>query len=147
VVTAGVDGKVITSEKDRWQLANNVRIDAKSSPLLRVWISKPNSKELRPLGIPTIEDRVKQMMLKLEIEPIYEVQAEPNVYGFRPARSTHDAIEACFIAIGTKRNGAWVLEGDFSKFFDNINKEHMLKMIKSLGIQKNLTADSSMDME
>lgn len=74
------------------------------------------------------------MMLKLEIEPIYEVQAEPNVYGFRPARSVHDAIEACLIAIGCKKNGAWVLEGDFSKFFDNINKEHMLKMIKSLGI-------------
>lgn len=132
--TAGVDGKVITSEKERWRLASNVSIDGKSNPLLRVWIPKSNSKELRPLGIPTIEDRVKQMMLKLEIEPIYEVQAEPNVYGFRPARSVHDAIEACFIAIGCKKEGAWVLEGDFSKFFDNINKEHMLKMIKSLGI-------------
>ena len=132
--TAGIDGKIVTSEKDRWQLVNNVNIDGKSNPLLRVWIPKPNSKELRPLGIPTIEDRVKQMMLKLEIEPIYEVQAEPNVYGFRPARSVHDAIEACFIVIGHKRNGAWVLEADFSKFFDNINKEHMLRMMKSLGI-------------
>ena len=46
------------------------------------------------------------MMLKLEIEPIYEIQAEPNVYGFRPARSVHDAIEACFIAIGRKRANA-----------------------------------------
>jgi len=78
--------------------------------------------KIRTLGIPTIEDRIYQAKLKDIIEPCYETIAEPNSYGFRPMRSTKDAIEQIFISIG-KKSEAWILEGDLKGFFDN-NRSH-----------------------
>ena len=79
-------------------MVNNLQINGKSKPTRRVWIPKPNG-EKRPLGIPTLEERAKQCLVKLAIEPQWESQFEENSYGFRPARSGHDAIEAIFLAI------------------------------------------------
>ncbi len=95
--------------------------------------SKKNGK-IRTLGIPTIKDRVYQAKLKGILEPCYEVIAESNSFGFRPMRSTKDAIEQIFNAIRKKDDG-WVLEGDLKGFFDNIKTEAIInnKIVKEDG--------------
>jgi RNA-directed DNA polymerase len=121
--TAGIDGIKVTTDKQRVEMANKLEIDGKASPLRRVEIPKPNGKK-RPLGIPVIKDRAKMELAKGSIQPIYETMAEPNVYGFRPARSIHDAIQAIFNSI--RRKPKYVLEGDLTGFFDNIKADAIL---------------------
>ena len=111
--TAGVDGVKKLSPSSRLQMANNLELDSKAKPTRRVWIDKPGKSEKRPLGIPTIHERVKQALLKLALEPEWEAKFEPNSFGFRPGRSCHDAIEAIFIAINHKPKH--VLDADISK--------------------------------
>ena len=122
--TAGVDGIKSLNPAQRMELVGNLKdgIERKWSPVRQSEIAKKNGK-IRTLGIPTIKDRVYQAAkLKGIIEPSYEVIAEPNSYGFRPMRSTKDAIAQIFSGIANK-NEAWVLEGDLKGFFDNIKTE------------------------
>ena len=82
--TAGVDGIKNLTPPKRILLAQNLSINGKSSPTRRVWIPKPGRKEKRGLGIPTIRERAKQMLLKLALEPEWEARFEGNSFGFRP---------------------------------------------------------------
>ena len=75
-------------------MAWDLKLDAKASPIRRVYIPKPGKSEKRPLGIPTLLDRAKQALAKLALEPQWEARFESNSYGFRPGRSCHDAIGA-----------------------------------------------------
>ncbi|HQS85065.1 MAG TPA: group II intron reverse transcriptase/maturase [Alphaproteobacteria bacterium] len=87
-------------------------------PLRRIYIEKKN-KRLRPISIPAMQDRAVQVLHRLALEPVAEEKADPNSYGFRPKRSTIDAIEQCFIILAKKTSAQWVLEGDIKGCFDN----------------------------
>jgi RNA-directed DNA polymerase len=127
--TAGIDGERNLSPTARWELANQLRLREKVTPLRRVWIPKPGSTEKRPLGIPTMRIRAEQALAKLALEPEWEARFEPNSYGFRPGRSAHDAIGAIFQMICFK--ACYVLDADIRKCFDRINHDTLLKKLNT----------------
>ncbi|CAO5014946.1 group II intron reverse transcriptase/maturase [Microcystis aeruginosa] len=127
--TAGVDGIKSLTPKQRMALVNNLKPGNKSKPTRRVWIPKPNTDEKRPLGIPTMYERALQALVKLALEPEWEAKFEPNSYGFRPARSAHDAIGAIYISINKKPK--YVLDADISKCFDKINHQKLLTKLQT----------------
>lgn len=127
--TAGIDGVKSLKPTERMELVSKLKLDGNSQPTRRVWIPKPGKKEKRPLGIPTILERVKQSLLKLALEPEWEAVFEPNSYGFRMGRSCHDAIAAIFTNINKKPK--YVLDADISKCFDCINHEALIKKLNT----------------
>ena len=128
--TAGVDRIRGLTDKQKLALARSLRLDGKASSIRRVWIPKPGKTEKRPLGIPTIKDRAKQALAKFALEPEWEAVFEPNSYGFRPARSTHDAIEAIFLGL---RHGVpkWIFDADIRKCFDRIDHDALLTKLNT----------------
>ena len=126
--TAGVDGIKHLTPKQRLEMVNNLKISGKSKPTRRVWMPKPNG-EKRPLGIPTKYERAKQCLIKLALEPEWEATFENNSYGFRPAMSAHDAIEAIFKTI--KQKPKYVLDADIAKCFDKIDHQKLLQKMET----------------
>lgn len=127
--TAGVDGLKSLTPKQRLALVDKIKLSNKVKPTRRIWIPKPGTEEKRPLGIPTIEDRARQALVKLALEPEWEARFEPNSYGFRPGRSSHDAIEAIYLAVNKKSK--FVLDADISKCFDRINHDVLLQKLNT----------------
>ncbi|WP_264328085.1 group II intron reverse transcriptase/maturase [Romeriopsis navalis] len=127
--TAGVDGIKTLTPSQRLVLTRKLKVSSKASPTRRVWISKPGTTEKRPLGIPTLEDRAKQALVKMALESEWEAKFEPNSYGFRPGRRVHDAIEAIYNAI--RNQPKYVLDADIAKCFDCINHELLLGKINT----------------
>lgn len=125
--TAGVDGIKLLKPQQRFEYVKKNMICGKASPLRRVWIPKPGKKEKRPLGIPTMTDRINQALLKLALEPEWEAKFEPNSYGFRPGRGCHDAIKQIYLSINKKPK--YVLDADISKCFDKIDHSKLLEKI------------------
>jgi RNA-directed DNA polymerase len=128
--TSGVD-KVTwkTSVAKTNAIASLKRRGYSTLPLRRVMIPKKNSKKTRPLGIPVMKCRAMQALHLLALEPIAETTADLNSYGFRPKRSTADAGEHCFMALGRKTSAPWVLEADIKGCYDNISHDWMLANI------------------
>ena len=130
--TAGVDGVKNLTQPQRLTLTQKLHADPlnpKASPVRRVWIPKPGSTEKRPLGIPVMEQRARQALVKLALEPEWEAKFEPNSYGFRPGRSAHDAIEAIFNCIHLQAK--YVLDADIAKCFDKIDHTALLAKLQT----------------
>ena len=113
--TAGVDGKAALTLPERLEVARRINPKGrqpKPRPVRRVWIPKPGKTEKRPLGIPTMEDRARQALAKLALEPEWEAKFEPDSYGFRPGRSSHDAIEAIYRTSDSRASTFWTLTSE-----------------------------------
>lgn len=134
--SAGVDGISIARfekylEKNLRKIHEELRAGTfQPLPIKRTWIDKPGSKEKRPLGIPTVRDRVVQTALKLVLEPIFEQEFIESSHGFRPNRGTKDALRMTNRYL--KGGYRWVVDADFSKFFDTIPKDRLMDRVTEL---------------
>lgn len=132
--TPGIDREVITTGEQRIKLYDwleNLTINEwNPPPTRRVEIPKEKGKT-RPLGIPTIRDRIIQAIVKNALEPEWEAIFEPTSYGFRPGRSTHDAIYNVWVAYSSrdKVQKDWVLDADIKGAFDNINHNYLIQKL------------------
>jgi RNA-directed DNA polymerase len=131
---AGVDHQTIAMyeqqlEQQTEYLARTLK-DGSYQPaaIRREWIPKPGSKEKRPLGIPTVRDRVVQKALLATLEPIFERDFAEHSYGFRPGRGCKDALRRVDQLL--KSGYEWVVDADLKSYFDTIPHEQLLKRIE-----------------
>src|ERR1700691_5647492 len=130
---SGVDGMTFETIEamgpEGWLAALREDLASKTyrpMPVRRVMIPKPGGGE-RPLGIPTIRDRVVQTAAKLVLEPIFEADLEPTAYGYRPGRSGIDAVKAVHRLLC--QGFTDVVDADLSKYFDTIPHDELLRSL------------------
>src|SRR6266516_4658826 len=138
----GVDGEsfvaIAAAGEEAWLAGLRQELITKTyrpAPVRRVMIPKPGGGE-RPLGIPTIRDRVVQTAAKLVLEPIFEADLEPEAYGYRPRRSAHDAIQKVHKL--PCEGYTDVVDADLSKYFDTIPHTELLKSVARRIVDRNL---------
>lgn len=127
--TAGVDGIKSLDGPTRLKYARELALDGKADPIRRHYIPKPGTPKGRPLGIPTIRDRIKQQLVLLALEPQWEAIFEPNSYGFRLGRSAQDAMT--LLRVSLKNQPKYVYDADIEGCFDNILHEALLNKLNT----------------
>lgn len=138
--TPGIDSK--TMQKDylektyEWVIEDIQNAFKKFIPqkIKRKYIEKPGKIEKRPLGIPSIRDRIVQECIRIVLEPILEAQFFNHSYGFRPMRDAQMAMQRLTDLVH-KTGYYWVVEGDISKCFDKINHGMLIKRLYHMGIK------------
>lgn len=130
----GLDGKSIQAIEEHGveEFLEGIQEDLKAGeywppPVRRQYIPKPDGKQ-RPLGIPTVRDRVVQAAVKLVMEPIFEADFEECSYGFRPKRGATDALDA--IRKAGNAGHDWVVDADIEKYFDSIDHELLMEAVR-----------------
>src|SRR6516225_1245291 len=128
--TPGVDKVAVKTPRARGQLVDHLATFQpwRARPIRRVSIPKSNGKQ-RPLGIPTIQDRCLQAMVKNALEPEWEARFEGSSYGFRPGRGCQDAIGKIYQLCRPHKRKKWILDTDIQGAFDNIDHDFLLKTI------------------
>jgi RNA-directed DNA polymerase len=132
--SAGVDRETIEdfgrrAERRLAKLGQQIESDIyEPKPIRRTWIPKLGSSELRPLGIPTVTDRIAETALRMTIEPIFEKKFLECSYGFRPKRSTKDALRRVQQHLDEGRT--FVVDIDIQKYFDTIGHDLLMEEVK-----------------
>ena len=132
--SAGIDGETLADIEKRGEFRFILECHQllkegtyHPQPVRRQYIPKKDGRK-RPLGIPTVRDRVIQMAAKLVIEPIFEADFQESSFGFRPQRSAKQALDR--IRKACNRKGNWVVDVDIQGYFDNINQEKLMKLVE-----------------
>lgn len=131
---AGVDGKTWSDYGENLEarlldLQDRIqRGGYRPPPVRRVHIPKGDGKQVRPIGIPAVEDKIAQQAVRMLLEPIYEGDFLGFSYGFRPGRNQHQALDALYVALQRKVN--WVIDADIQSFFDTIDHGWMERFIE-----------------
>ena len=131
---AGVDHQTITQYErhltaNQEKLATQLKDDSyRPQAVRREWIAKPGTKERRPLGIPTVRDRVAETALRNVLEPIFERDFAAQSYGFRPQRGTKQALRR--VEAMLKAGYTWVVDADLKSYFDSIPHEALMARVQ-----------------
>ena len=131
--SAGIDNQSARQvEVHRDQTIANLEQELRASQyqpqaVKRVWIPKPGSQELRPLGVPTLRDKIVQGSLLQVVEPIFERDFAPQSYGFRPGKGCQDALRRVEELL--KGGSCWVVDADLKSYFDTIPQERLMQCI------------------
>lgn len=128
--TPGVDGVIWKTDKQKKEAVEELkRKGYQAQPLRRIFIPKKNGKQ-RGLGIPVMMDRAQQALHLMALDPVAETILDNETFGFRPKRSTADAIEAIYKAVAANKDCAeWVIEGDIKACFDNLSHKWLMENI------------------
>ena len=138
--TPGVDSKTMRNDylhKSFSWVVNDIQSAFRHyepQKIRRVYIDKPGKSEKRPLGIPTIRDRIVQECMRIVLEPIFEAQFFAHSYGFRPMRDAPMALERTKELV-FNTGYYWIVEGDISKCFDRIDHSILLKRLYHMGVK------------
>ena len=131
--TAGIDG-ISTPKEGKYgfmeQMLDTIKIAKEPDPIRRVYIPKPDGRE-RPLGIPTISDRIVQDIIRQTIEPVCEYHFNHCSHGFRPNRSCQDAMVDLHRKFSRRVSKRWILEGDIKGCFNTIDHKHIAETLRS----------------